>query len=94
MSILLNLLPLIAGVLLGITYIPQIAKTHRTKNVEGMSVLFWIILVLALSMMTVNAVTIFFMTGAYGYLITEFFNTGLAVVVLCQVLRYRKKEKR
>jgi uncharacterized protein with PQ loop repeat len=91
MTFLLDVLPLIAGVLLAITYVPQIIKTHKTKDVTGMSVWFWILLIFALMGLTANAITIFILYGTWGYMVTEFFNTGLAIYVLCQVLYYRKK---
>lgn len=88
---LLNLLPTIAGVLLGVTYIPQIVKTVKTKDVEGMSLAFWIILVIALLMLAVNALAVFVQTGVWGYLVTETFNSGLAIVMLILVIKYRKR---
>lgn len=90
-NFLLNLLPSIAGVLLGICYIPQIIKTYKTKNVESMSVAFWIILNIALTFLAINSVVVFKTSGVWGYMLTETFNEGLALVTLIMVLRYRKK---
>jgi uncharacterized protein with PQ loop repeat len=90
-NFLLNLLPTIAGVLLGICYIPQIRMTYRTKNVEGMSLAFWIILNFALSFLVVNAIVVFLTSGVWGYMVTELFNEGLAFVTLMMVLKYRRK---
>lgn len=41
--------------------------------------------------MFTNAFMIYNKFGTYGYLITETFNLGLAMIVLIQVLVYRKK---
>lgn len=90
-NFLLNLLPTIAGILLGICYIPQIAKTYRTKDVESMSTAFWIILNFALTFLVINAVVVFMTSGVWGYMVTEVFNEGLALVTLIMVLKYRKK---
>jgi uncharacterized protein with PQ loop repeat len=90
-NFLLNLLPSIAGILLGICYLPQIAKTFKSKDVTGMSLAFWIILNLALSCLVVNAVIVFKTSGVWGYMVTEIFNEGLAFVMLLMVLKYRKK---
>lgn len=89
---LLNILPQLGTLLIGAMYIPQIMKTHKTKDVTGMSVAFWIMLVVALSVLTVNATTIFITFGTFGFLITEVVNLTLALVVLFQVLKYRKKK--
>lgn len=91
---LLNLLPTIAGVILGICYIPQIIKTYKTKNVDNISLSFWIILNIALSLLVVNALAIFITTGVWGYLVTEIFNELLAFVMLVLVAKYRKKKEK
>lgn len=88
---LLNILPTIAGVFLGICYIPQIVKTYKSKNVENISFPFWIILNIALSFLVVNAVVVFLTSGVWGYMVTETFNEGLALVMLMLVIKYRKK---
>lgn len=88
---LLNLLPTIGGIILGICYIPQIVKTVKTKDVTGMSLYFWIILSVALLILTVNALAIFIITGVWGYLVTEIFNLGLTLTMLILVGKYRKK---
>jgi uncharacterized protein with PQ loop repeat len=90
-NFLLNLLPSIAGILLGFCYIPQILKTYRTKNVEGMSVAFWAILNVALSFLLVNSIVVFQTSGVWGYMVTEIFNEGLAFVMLLMVIKYQDK---
>lgn len=87
---LLNILPTIAGIFLGICYIPQIIKTLRTKDVKSLSLPFWIILNIALVFLVINAIVVFRTTGVWGYLVTETFNEGLALVMLILVLKYRK----
>jgi uncharacterized protein with PQ loop repeat len=91
-AFLLNSLATVAGIVLAFCYIPQIKKTLQTKNVEGMSLSFWIILSIALFLLTVNALTVFLLTGVWGYLVTEIFNLGLALVMLTLVVKYRKKK--
>lgn len=92
LDFLLNYLATIAGVILGICYIPQIVHTVKTKNVEGLSLSFWLILNVAIFLLFVNAVTIFIQFGTWGYMLTEFFNLALAFVMLVLVLKYRKKK--
>jgi uncharacterized protein with PQ loop repeat len=89
---LLNILPTIAGILLGVTYIPQIMKTYKTKDVSSMSLSFWIILNCALLCLVVNAEVVFLTKGVWGLIATEVFNEGLALVMLIMVLKYRKKK--
>ena len=92
-SVLLNLVPSIAGIVLAFCYVPQIMTTLKTKNVEGMDIRFWIILNIALLLLVINAVTIFVVHGTWGYMLTELFNLGLALVMMTLVLKYRKKDK-
>jgi uncharacterized protein with PQ loop repeat len=91
-KILLDVLPLLATVFLTICYFPQIYRIHKTKDVSSMSLSFWIILNLALTCLLINAFVIFVKFGTYGYLITEILNEGLALTVLVQVIKYRKKD--
>lgn len=65
--------------------------TYKTKNVEGMSLAFWIILNFALSFLVINAIVVYITSGVWGYLLTEIFNEGLAFVTLMMILKYRKK---
>ena len=92
-SVLLNLVPSIAGIVLAFCYVPQIMTTLKTKNVEGMDIRFWIILNIALLLLVINAVAIFVVHGTWGYMLTELFNLGLALVMMTLVLKYRKKDK-
>lgn len=89
---LLNVLPQIGTFLIGAMYIPQIVKTYKTKDVSGMAVSFWIMLVLALSVLTINATVVFITFGTFGFLITEIINLSLAVVVLIQIMMYKKRK--
>jgi hypothetical protein len=74
-----------------IFYIIQISKTIKTKSVEGVSMLGWACLNLALLFMTINALTIYVLYGTYGFLVTELFNVGLAFIEFLLILKYRKK---
>jgi len=90
-NFLLNLLPSLAGIVLAFCYIPQIKTTIRTKDVSGIDLRFWIILDIALAMLFTNAVVVFLQFGTWGYMVTEAFNLGLALIVTFLVIKYRKK---
>lgn len=89
LNFLLNFLPTVAGVFLGIGYIPQIYKTYTTKDVTNLSLSFWIILNIALSLLVINAVVVFITSGVWGYMVTESFNESLAAVMLIMVVKYK-----
>lgn len=90
---LLDIIPSIATVFLVAAYIPQVIKTFRTKDVTGVSLPFWLLINVALSLLLINAITIYVKFGTWGYMVTEIFNEGLAFVMLVMVLKYRKKPK-
>jgi len=92
-AILLELLPLIATVFLTVCYIPQILRNYRTKDVSSLSLWFWVLLSVALGLLWTNAFMIFNAFGTFGYLVTETINLGLALVVLIQVVIYRKDKQ-
>lgn len=92
-AFLLNSLATVAGIVLAFCYIPQIKKTLKEKDVTGIALSFWVVLCIALFLLTVNAFTVFVITGVWGYLVTEIFNFGLALVMLSLVVKYRKKKK-
>ena len=87
---LLNNISIVIGILLAITYIPQIAKRHRTRSIEGVSLLFWIVLSFTLSLALINSLVVFTSTGVWGYMFIEIINVSLALVVLCQVIAIKK----
>src|SRR5690625_4102197 len=89
-KLLLDYITIVATAFLTICYLPQIAKTFRTKDVSGISLPFWIFLNLALSLMLINSIVIYIEFGTWGYMVTEIINESLAFIMLVMVLRYRK----
>lgn len=92
-ALLLELIPLLATVFLTICYVPQIVRNYKTKDVSSISLWFWILLSISLALLWTNAFMIFQAFNTFGYLITETINLGLALVVLVQVVIYRKRNK-
>lgn len=88
--------PFLASCLITITYLPQIWKSHKTKNVDGISLEFWILLNLFLVCMVCNALGLFFVNGtsAIGYLITELINFGFGFWQLILVIIFGKEGRK
>lgn len=74
-----------------IFYIISIGKTVKAKTSAGVSWPAWICLNIALLCMFSNALAIYLKFGTWGYLVTEAFNVGLALIELALILVYRKK---
>lgn len=91
LNTLINVLPNIATVLLIICYVPQITHLLKTKKTEGLSVTFWIILILALLTFTAFNICLFIKFGTFFGIITEGANSLLAIVVFGLLLKYRQK---
>jgi MtN3 and saliva related transmembrane protein len=87
---LLNVIPLIATIFLVICYFPQLHKTWKTKDVTGISLSFFVMLNIALSLLLVNSVLLYTINGNFGYVVTYIFNEGLAFIMLIFILKYRK----
>lgn len=83
-----NLINTIGAIFLVYSYIPQIAMLLKKKNSDGMSVKFWVILIIGMLGMLINMV----ISGASLFVIlTQVINIALAGIVLILVLKYRKK---
>ena len=90
-DILLNVVPLLATVFLVICYLPQIIHTVKTKEVEDISLSFFVMLNIALTLLLINSILLFTQNGNFGYVVTYIFNEGLALTMLILILKYRKK---
>lgn len=83
-----NLINTIGAIFLVYSYIPQITMLLKRKNSDGMSVKFWIILIIGMLGMLINMI----ISGASLFVIlTQVINIALAGIVLMLVLKYRKK---
>lgn len=92
-QVIVSIAKVMATPLLAIGYIPQIISLYKTKKTEGISINFWYILNLGLLCMFILSLDIFITTGSVSMLIAQSFNLGLAIVVMLQVIYYRKKQK-
>lgn len=91
LNFLITWLPNVATVLLIACYVPQITHLLKTKKTEGLSIPFWIILILALLTFTAFNVCLFIKFGTFFGIITEGANSFLAIVVFSLLLKYRNK---
>lgn len=88
-----DLLQLIGGTILSISYLPQIIKTFKVKKVDEISLAFWSLLFIGLVLMECNAVHLIWL-GTWSYAVTETFNVTLCGIFLAQVIYYGKIKKR
>lgn len=86
----IGVITVLAPVVLGISYIPQIWSLYKTKITEGININFWYILNISLAMLFLMSLDAFLVTGSYGMLIAQSVNLTLGLVVLVQIIHYRK----
>ena len=92
MSILFSALQLIGGIILSIGYIPQIAKTIKTKSAEDFSALYFSSLVLGIFLMELYAIYNAIHGVAYMFLITNTISLVLTSIMLVLTIYYQKKK--
>ena len=93
-NFLLNYLPIISGIILTVSYIPQILTTFRTKDVSGIDKRFWLLITIALGGLAVSTGAVWYYTGTYGNFVTEFVNVSLAFTMLILVYKYRNSRRK
>lgn len=88
LTILSNILSGVSGIFLAISYIPQIITLYKVKDSKSQSISFWVILLISLSSLTANMII---NSNPLSVLIPQFLNIIFALVVLIQVIYYRKR---
>lgn len=76
---------------LALSYLPQIIKLIKSKNADGISVSFWLILDVSLLSLFILAVDTFIKTGIVSLLIAQSLNLALSLVTTVLVLYYKNK---
>lgn len=89
---LMNIIPLIATVFMVLCYLPQIYKTYKSKDVTGISLSFFVMLNIALTLLLINSYLLFTVNGNFGYVVSYIVNEFLAFVMLVFIIKYRKKK--
>lgn len=83
-----SILASLGSIFLVFSYLPQIKQLFKTHNTEGMSVSFWVILLLGLTCTTTNMII---NDNPLSVLLPQFLNIILAFVVLMQITIYRRR---
>lgn len=83
-----NLLIYTAGIIWSIELCPQIIKTYKTKNVEGVSLLFFICCLLAYTCYTVGNILL----ANWNLVIAHIPSTLLTLWMVFLIIKYRRKE--
>lgn len=89
-ELLLTYIPSVSGVMLIVSYIPQLYTTFTTQNVDGQNVMFWILLSLACFGFFCQQLGMIKYEGlkSYAGAFSQGMNTLLAVAMLVMVLLF------
>lgn len=93
METVINLAQLIGGFILTAGYLPQIRKTLKTKSVDDISLSYYGLIVLGVSLMEIYGAYQFFVNKAAGmFLITNTMALACCLTMFILVAKYRKKK--
>ncbi|GAA0071725.1 hypothetical protein UT300003_32500 [Clostridium sardiniense] len=93
LGVFFNLLQLIGGIILSVGYIPQIAKTIRTKSVEDLSTAYYFNIFIGVGCMEAYAIYSALNGVALMFLVTNTIAWVLGGTMLFLTIRYRKRAK-
>lgn len=79
----------IGGLLMGLSYIPQIYKIITTKNVEGISLAFLTMVTLAVMTFTLDGYVIYRKTGEKKTMLAQLANLIPAIITVILILVYK-----
>lgn len=92
LATLFSTLQLIGGVVLVISYLPMVKLLHTTKSSENQSISFWVILDIGMILFWLNAMYLAVTLNQYSYAISQSLNLLFGIIVLVQLLIYRKSK--
>lgn len=84
-----NITVRLGGVVMGLSYIPQIFKILATKNVEGISLAFLLMVLIAVAAFAFDGYVIYKNTGEKKTMVAQLLNFVPAVVTVILILVYR-----
>lgn len=92
LAILFSTLQLVGGIVMFASYHPLVKLLYKTKSAENQSLGFWIILDVGMTLFWLNALYLAITLGQLSYLISQSLNLLCGIIVLVQLLIYRKNK--
>lgn len=77
------------GVIMGLSYIPQIFKILSTRSVEGISLMFLVMVTVAVSTFALDGYVIYTKTGEKKTMIAQLLNLVPALITVILILTFR-----
>lgn len=90
-TLLTSVLSTVGSIFLVISYVPQIITLYKVKDSKSQSVSFWVILLISLLALTLNMII---NQNPITVLIPQFLNILFALVILGQVIYYKKRGRK
>lgn len=92
LAIIFSTLQLIGGAFMVMSYIPMVKLLYKSKSSKNQSIGFWIILDIGMFLFELNALYLAFTLEQWSYAISQSLNLLFGVIVLTQLLIYRKNK--
>lgn len=91
MENLMNIISLLGGIMLALFYIPNIIQLYKCKDATSFSLVGWLLLVLGVTALFVNAFYVHATVGAASLLFTQGVNFVFSVIYFIQICYYKIK---
>jgi len=91
MVFIVNICQLIGGLVIGLSYLPQIIQILKTKSVQDLNLPSYAVLGVGLSLTELYALYLLISQGLGMYLLTNSIGLLTIVVMIILVLKYKKR---
>lgn len=91
MASIMSIISLLGGVMLALFYIPNIIQLYKCKDANSFSLVGWLLLVLGVTALFVNALYVHLTVGAASLLFTQSINFVFSVIYFIQICYYKIK---
>jgi len=89
--IIVNVFQLVGGLIIGLSYLPQIFQIIKTKSVKDLNLISFITLLLGLGLMEVYAFYLLLVEALPMFLITNSVGLITIVIMIVLILKYKKR---
>ena len=93
MESLMGVIALLGGIMLGLFYVPNIIQMYKCKDAKAFSVIGWLLLVLGVTALFINALYVHITVGAAALLFTQVVNFVFSVIYFIQICYYKLKDR-
>lgn len=91
LSIIVNICQLIGGLVIGLSYLPQIIQILKTKSVQDLNLTSYVTLGIGLGLTELYALYLLIAQGLGMYLLTNSIGLITIIIMIILVIKYKKR---